>query len=151
MRKITFKSNYKKEYPEICFHYNHQLTLISNLYLNNDFDYKEDICRFIKHKLNSYQQQDLKQKRDTLNISYDDTIEKLLKCKLKCYYCKHSVNVFYKLPRDKSQWTLDRIDNSINHSKDNVVISCLGCNIKRGKKNSQDFLSGTQLQVVKSI
>ena len=28
------------------------------------------------------------------------------------------------------QWTLDRIDNNIGHSKENVVICCLKCNLK---------------------
>ena len=53
--------------------------------------------------------------------------------------------------RDKSQWTFDRLNNDISHTKENVVVCCLGCNIKRGQKNSNDYLSAKQLHIVKSI
>lgn len=152
MKKITFKSNCKKEYPENYFNWDHQKTLISNLFFGNDFEYKKDIESKISKKLNSYTNQDKKQKRSTDNIiSYNETIEKLLQSNLKCYYCKSNVLLLYKMIRDKSQWTLERLNNNISHTNDNVVICCLGCNIKRGKKNSKDYLSAKQLQIIKSI
>jgi len=152
MKKITFKSNCKKEYPENYFNWDYQKTLISKLYFKNDFDYKKDVESKITKKINSYTNQDKKQKRPINNIiTYNEIIEKLLESNLKCYYCKSNVLLLYKMIRDKSQWTLERINNKISHTKDNVVISCLGCNIKRGQKKSEDYLSAKQLQVIKSI
>lgn len=152
MKKITFKSNCNIEYPENYFTWDYQKTIISNLYFNNEFKHKKSIELKITNKLSSYLNQDKKQKRPIHNnISFDETIEKLLNSNLKCYYCKLNVLLIYKMIKDKSQWTLERINNSQSHTNENVVVSCLGCNIKRGKKNSDDFLYAKQLQIIKSI
>ena len=152
MKRITFKSNCKKEYPENYFNWDYQKTLISSLYFKNEYEYKKDISSQITKKINSYLNQDKKRKRPIDNIiSFDDTVEKLLESNLKCYYCKSNVLLLYKMIRDKMQWTLDRLNNDISHTKDNVVVCCLGCNIKRGKKNSDDYLYAKQLHIVKSI
>jgi len=37
----------------------------------------------------------------------------------------------YEYVRDPKQWTLERKDNSLGHTNDNVVLACLNCNIKR--------------------
>ena len=50
------------------------------------------------------------------------------------------MNFLYKISRDPLQWTLDRIDNSIGHTNDNVIICCLKCNLERRCKNSNAFL-----------
>ena len=54
-----------------------------------------------------------------------------------------------KYSREKEQWTLDRIDNNIGHTKDNVVISCLSCNIKRGVMDDAKFKFTKQLKIIK--
>ena len=152
MKKITFKSNCKNEYPDNYFNWDYQKTLVSNLYFNNEFEHKKDVESKIFKKINSYTNQDKRQKRPIDNIiTYNETVEKLLESNLKCYYCKSNVLLLYKMIRDKSQWTLERIDNKISHTKNNVVVCCLGCNINRGKKNSKDFLNAKQLQIIKSI
>tara|TARA_R110002072_G_scaffold302273_1_gene484528 strand:+ start:1247 stop:1705 length:459 start_codon:yes stop_codon:yes gene_type:complete len=152
MKKITFKSNCKKEYPENFFNWDYQKTIISNLYFKKNFEYKQDISNHITKKINSYLNQDKKRKRPIDNIiSFDETTEKLLESNLKCYYCKSNVLLLYKMIRDKSQWTFDRLNNDISHTKDNVVVCCLHCNIKRGQKNSNDYLYAKQLHIVKSI
>tara|TARA_Y100001980_G_C14469892_1_gene250262 strand:- start:142 stop:600 length:459 start_codon:yes stop_codon:yes gene_type:complete len=152
MKKITFKSNCKNEYPDNYFSYDYQKTIVSNLYFGLNFEHKNNIEKQISKKLSSYLNQDKKQKRPIDNIiTKDETIEKLLESNLKCYYCKLNVLLLYKMIKDKLQWTLERINNSLSHTKDNVVVCCLGCNIKRGKKNSDDFLYAKQLQIIKSI
>ena len=152
MKKITFKSNCKKEFPENYFNWDYQKTIISNLYFKNEFDHKKDVYNHINKKINSYKNQDKIKNRQTNNIiSFDETVEKLLESNLKCYYCKSNVLLLYKMIKDKSQWTLDRINNDISHTKNNVVICCLGCNIKRGQKNSNDYLFAKQLHIIKSI
>ena len=47
MKKITFKSNCKKEYPENYFNWDYQKTIISNLYFKKEFEYKKDISNHI--------------------------------------------------------------------------------------------------------
>jgi hypothetical protein len=51
--------------------------------------------------------------------------------------------------RELNQWTVDRIDNSLGHNKDNFVVACLNCNIKRRKTNTDKFLFTQQLRLVK--
>lgn len=41
--------------------------------------------------------------------------------------------------RDFKQWTLDRINNNLEHSNKNTVISCLKCNLDRRRKNFHAF------------
>ena len=152
MKRITFKSNYDFRFPDDYLNHNKQLSLVSLLYFGNDFEHKNEINKLIKRKIDSYIQQDKKQKRNAeTNITTEESIQKLLESKLQCYYCRQEVTLINKMIKDKSQWTFDRIDNSKNHSCDNVVVCCLECNIQRGKKNSNDFLYGKQLKVNKTI
>ena len=66
-----------------------------------------------------------------------------------CFYCKCQLYILYKIARELTQWTVDRINNDEGHNKDNFVISCLNCNIKRRNTNSSKFLFTKQLQLVK--
>ncbi len=50
---------------------------------------------------------------------------------------------------EKKQWTLDRINNNEGHNHDNVVISCLDCNIKRGDMDSERFKKGKEIRIVR--
>ena len=45
-----------------------------------------------------------------------------------------------------NQWTVDRIDNSIGHDIENIVISCLKCNLQ--SRSSDKFLQ-TKKMVIK--
>ena len=51
--------------------------------------------------------------------------------------------------RENRQWTLDRIDNDIGHNHNNIVISCLECNLKRRRKSKDAFVFTQQLKIVK--
>jgi hypothetical protein len=105
----------------------------------------------ISSKLNNYKQQDVLKKvyDERKLINMEQVICKLQESGLKCLYCKEQVYLFYKLVREMKQWTLDRIDNDIGHFYDNVVISCLDCNLKRRKKNSHAFLFTKQMNIVR--
>lgn len=65
-----------------------------------------------------------------------------------CSYCQRPLLTDYAA-RDPAQWTLDRVDNRLGHNGDNVVISCLGCNLQRRSKPHRGFLFTKQLVVVK--
>ena len=75
---------------------------------------------------------------------------KLNECKLKCYYCLLPIFILYEIVRDSKQWTLDRIDNNKGHNEDNVLISCLECNLKRRRQSDTKFLFTKQLNLLKS-
>lgn len=70
-------------------------------------------------------------------------------CKLHCYYCKNEMFILYKMVRESKQWSVDRINNSNGHNKDNIVLSCLECNLKRRNKNKDSFLFTKQLKIVR--
>lgn len=109
------------------------------------------IKKQISSKLNNYKQQDVLKKvyDERKLIHLDQVICKLQESGLKCLYCKEEVYLLYKIVREMKQWTLDRIDNDIGHFNDNVVISCLDCNLKRRKKSSNAFLFTKQMNIVR--
>jgi len=81
-------------------------------------------------------------------ITEEKVIEKLEACKYQCYYCNSTVKLVYG-PRDSEQWTLDRINNSMGQNTDNVLISCLGCNLKRRNRDVNKFLFTKRLVIKK--
>lgn len=133
------------------FDLNNQNIFINKLYLNEDYREKKELITYLNNKINSYKQQDIKRNiynQNTL-IIFEDLVEKLLLSKLKCYYCKNSLYLFYLNVREKYQWTLDRIDNDKNHSNINTLIACLSCNLKRRVQNKDAFLFTKQLKIKK--
>lgn len=107
----------------------------------------------IQHKLNSYKYQDIHKNlySENLFIPFQKTIELLLKSNLKCYYCKENVNIIYDSVRDMTQWTLERIDNTQGHNKENVEIACLSCNLKRRTMYHERFLFTKQMGIIKKL
>jgi len=57
--------------------------------------------------------------------------------------------LLYKLVREPKQWTLDRIDNEYGHCVDNIVLSCLECNLKRRRTNQNKFVFTKQLKITR--
>ena len=128
-----------------------QVTIINNIYLNNITCEYKFIVNLIKKKLNSYKQQDIKNciYGENFFISLDDTILKLVESKMICYYCKCKMFLLYTKIKDPKQWTLDRIDNSMGHNTNNVVVCCLECNLKRRNQNMEKFLFTKSLKLTK--
>ena len=128
-----------------------QEEIIRNMYMDIDFDGKKDVTSMIKTKLDSYKQQDKKHEIYSKDhfISLQNTIEKLLESKMKCKYCKKNMLLAYSKIREPMQWTLDRIDNDYGHNTNNVLISCLECNLKRRNINMEKFLFTKQLKINK--
>ena len=129
-----------------------QVELLNKLFLNETFDGKDFIKSEVERKINSYKNQDKKKKRDLHDfISYDDCIEKLVISKLRCYYCRKECVLLYKAVREPLQWTLDRLDNKKCHSKENVVVCCLNCNLKKGTKDEKKFKFTKQMRIIKGF
>ena len=112
---------------------------------------KEIILKEIENKISSYRQQDLLKKHfdEKEFITSEILIPKMVESNMKCYYCSCEMFILYENVREMSQWSVDRIDNSIGHNKDNFVLSCLNCNIKRRKRSSDKFLFSKQMNIIK--
>ena len=82
-------------------------------------------------------------------ITFDKLVQKLVESKLTCLYCRHPCYLIYDKVRQMNQWTLDRIDNNCGHNNNNVVISCLKCNLERRNTNKDKFLFTKQLKIKK--
>jgi hypothetical protein len=152
------------EISEFYFQKQKQLEMIKELQNSNynspDLEYQIMISQ-IEKKLNSYNQQDQKkskniylkkyQKQEEVKelITINETIQKLCESELQCFYCKEDLYILYELVRELKQWTLDRIDNDKIHSCENVVISCLDCNLKRRCRNIDKFLLSKQMKIVR--
>ena len=97
--------------------------------------------REINSKISSYRQQDISKKMldDTKFINFEQVLTKLCDCKLCCFYCGELMLIVYTIVREKMQWSLDRVDNDLGHNSDNVVISCLQCNLQRRRKSKNAF------------
>lgn len=151
------KSNANKKNNEIKpeEQYAIELQNINSMYLDDNLKINEPyktLHKLISQKINSYIQQDIKKDRlDHYNkVSFDYVLEKIVESKLKCHYCKSQVVINYTEIRQINQWTLDRINNYIGHNVDNVLISCLKCNLQRRRIKKDKFLFTKQL-VLKKI
>ena len=69
---------------------------------------------------------------------------------MKCHYCACETYLLYEFVREMKQWSLDRINNDIGHNKNNLVISCLECNLKRRRTNKDAFFFTKNLKIVKT-
>jgi hypothetical protein len=150
-KKRTQVSTWK--YPELCLKKENHIIFLNQLYLNKNFDGMNDVRNEIKKKISSYVQQD--KKRDIFNtkkiINFDQCLEKLVLSKLKCYYCRSEMLLMYEDKRESRQWTLDRLDNNIGHNKNNVVICCLECNLKKRRMDDHKFKFTKQLNIIKGF
>jgi len=82
-------------------------------------------------------------------IQYKEIVIEMMNSSVDCYYCKEKMSLLYEIVRESKQWTLDRINNELGHNQDNVLLSCLACNLKRRTTNKDAFLFTKQLNIVK--
>jgi hypothetical protein len=134
--------------------YIQQVNLINQLYMeqtSSKNEMKSVIVRELDKKLSGYKQQDIKKEiyDEKIFITYNDILEMLVGCKIKCYYCLSNMKVIYKLVRDNQQWTLDRIDNDYGHTRENTIICCLKCNLQRRCINKDKFEFTKKLSMCK--
>tara|TARA_B100001142_G_scaffold326979_1_gene383581 strand:- start:1013 stop:1483 length:471 start_codon:yes stop_codon:yes gene_type:complete len=154
MKKISIikKNSEKKILPsDDCLKNTNHIKFVNMYYLNEPFNEQNRIEKELKKKLSGYKNQDKKKNRhdEVLFIKLDELVEKLVVSKLNCHYCKKQCLLFYKEKRNYLQWTLDRINNDIGHFNDNVVISCLGCNLQKRRRSDKHFKFAKQMNIVK--
>jgi len=110
----------------------------------------KELIKQCSYKRSSYLQQDIKKDRTGSRIiSVEEILKKLFDNNLTCHYCREYVCLFYENIRDPKQWTLERIDNDLGHTNDNVVIACLSCNVRRNTMNEERYLFTKQLNIIK--
>lgn len=125
--------------------------VLNKLYLKIPFKGSQKAKQLLHRKLSSYGQQDKKKGRYNKEemVNYEQLLEKMVVSKMKCHYCRRAILLFYTSMREPLQWTLDRIDNSLGHYHNNVVIACLKCNLERRRQDEKKFLFGKQMNLIK--
>ena len=144
----------KWSFPESNYEYSSQLKLIMDLSYNNNESFDEIskiVVNEINKKISGYKQQDkLKKLLDEDKfLTFENILQKLIECELKCYYCKAELKVLYDISRQMTQWSVDRIDNDKGHNIGNYYIACLECNLKRRRRSDDKFLFTKQMNLVK--
>jgi len=106
----------------------------------------------IQTKIHGYKNQDMKKKiyNENLFVDYKYVLDLIERSSLECYYCKNISKLLYENVKDQNQWTLDRLNNKQGHNKDNVVISCLSCNLKRKTMHHGRYQFTKQLKIIKN-
>ena len=109
------------------------------------------VSRELRKKISSYKSQD--RRKNIYNedefIDFEFVINLFKETQLKCYYCSKQVFVIYDNVRDSKQWTIERIDNRIGHNKNNSVMACLDCNLKRRCIYYERYIMTKKLLLVK--
>jgi hypothetical protein len=148
--------------PKLSFDY--QLFIIRFIYQSmfpsnnslttNKSELPEFYSLFVSHlksKINSYKQQDIIKKKynPDLFVSFFYVLYLLQLSNLLCVYCSEPLFILYELVRENKQWSLDRINNEHGHNRDNLVIACLECNLKRRRTNKDAFMFTKNLVITK--
>ena len=105
----------------------------------SNFDEKEGACICYKceypnimssiiTKISGYRKTDIEKFGVAGNITKEDVCTLLNKQKFRCYVCDDVVLTFGWKPNCFYQFSVDRINNSAPHDRDNVLISCYYCN-----------------------
>jgi hypothetical protein len=123
-------------------------------YINNDNT--SEINVFVKknilQKISSYKSQDINKKKYDCDkfITYNEVINKLRECTIKCFYCDKIVYLLYENIREPMQWSLERIDNQYGHNNDNTEIACLNCNLRRRTMYHERYRMTKKLVIIRT-
>ena len=166
MKKVTKqKTEIKKRvesekwtFSDEYYQHDKQLELLNTVLRNirnssekSSDDVIKTVIQQIHNKITGYKQQDnLKKMFDEENfLTFENVIQRLVDCEIKCYYCKKEMMVLYDISREMTQWSIDRIDNDTGHNIDNYHLSCLDCNLKRRRRTDEKFRFTKQLNLIK--
>ena len=134
--------------------YESQLNYINQI-VENNYQFTDETTKIVLQQINKkiygYKQQDIIKKlfNNEKFITLKSVANKMIECKLKCYYCNSEMNVLYDISRESKQWSVDRINNDLGHNIDNFYLACLDCNLKRRRRNDDKFLFTKQMKLVK--
>ena len=127
--------------------------ITNQLELLREIETNKIILQQIRTKIGGYKRQDITKTllSDSEFVDLEYVISLLCDCSLSCHYCRQPTLLLYDKVRDARQWTLDRIDNSRGHNRENVVIACLSCNLSRKTMYEGRFLFTKQLEIKKTM
>jgi hypothetical protein len=110
------------------------------------------VHRQLLNKIAGYKSQDQhKNLFDPENfVTFQDVLT-LLNSNMTCYYCKDPVLVLYDFVREPRQWTLERLNNNVGHNRDNVVLACLQCNLRRRTMLSSKYVQTQEMKKVVKV
>jgi len=154
-RLATLTSTWKNNvHSETLSDTEYQLKILRNLENQPNAPFLKSL---VARKLKSYHEQDAKKAFDVSTLSSDttitipETIQLLVESQLKCYYCHGITRFFYETVRDPLQWTLERLNNEYPHTKSNVVVACLQCNLRRRCINSERYQKTKQMIEIQKL
>ena len=148
-KKVKLEKPKKKRIVTQTIHWEkavEELEKIENIEEIIDINEETKSCKIIlqqiKRKISGYLGQD--REKNIVDkekfVNTQDVISLFKTSKMICYYCKERTEIMYEFVREPKQWTLERLDNSFGHNRDNVVISCLSCNLRRRTMAKERYL-----------
>jgi len=148
-RVVTEKKSWKIADHELCSEWQFQYIKSGDIDLSSNFE--QLLHSQIQQKLSGYKYQDLENELYCPEKMIDKpfVLDLFLRCQGKCFYCKEPVLFVYEFVREPKQWTIERIDNSMGHIKDNVELACLSCNLRRRTMYHERFVFTKQLKIVR--
>lgn len=155
LRKVTMTKKWKTEEKDFIFE--NQFQIIKDISENNEKEKEKEIHKLykseIQNKINSYRSQDILKNlyQESLFVDFPFVIQLILESNLDCFYCKKKVQIIYENVREPFQWSLERIDNTMGHNKDNVKIACLSCNLRRRTMYHERYIFTKQMCNIKKI
>ena len=154
--QLSFKTQteiLKKIYQNLLDDKKHRLVIIKGCDTINEMYFYNLFVSHIKNKISSYKQQDILKSILNTNdfVNFEYVIQLLNDCELKCHYCSCEIFLLYEFVREMKQWSLDRINNDIGHNKNNLVIACLECNLKRRRTNKDSFMFTKNLKITRLL
>ena len=91
---------------------------------------EQELRKVIQRKLVAYKRQD-QAKGLRFNLKVDHILALKEAQNNHCAACNIELLWAYQ-PKDTQQFSVDRLDNSVGHIRDNIRLTCLECNRKRG-------------------
>ncbi len=109
------------------------------------------LLEHIRTKISGYKSQDTEKALLSVDrfVQLEDVLSLLCGSNLQCYYCREDVKLLYEYVRDPKQWSLERMNNSQGHNRDNVVIACLLCNLRRRTMQQERYVVTKQMRIRK--
>jgi hypothetical protein len=112
---------------------------------------KQWLLSHLRTKQSGYRSQDVAKGwyDESRFVRIEDIVAILSSSGLTCFYCGCWTLLFYEYARDPKQWSLERISNSEGHNRENIVLACLECNMRRRTMYYERYVATKQLKVVK--
>jgi hypothetical protein len=150
-RVITNDSKWKFSEQDLSYENQYKTLCEVQTNYNSENPVHKFMVSQIKNKIYGYSFQDgIKEKFSQAEfVDLSNVLQKLVDCKMECFYCKKKVKLLYEFVREECQWTLERIDNKMGHNTDNVEIACLECNLRRRTMYHERFVFTKQFSIKK--